>query len=140
MEDIYISCHRKLMELSWRVISKSRCNLAKLGFAWNQFSVMKTLEPGKSFTISDISNRVNRKNSNVTPIIDFLVSKAIVERFPDEKDRRVIRVILTDHGVLVREEAITSHDKFIMNLYGELEEKEMLDFIEVAKLFLEKVK
>jgi hypothetical protein len=46
MEDRYIECHKKLMELSWRVIGKSRCNLSSLGFAWNQYSIMKALEPG----------------------------------------------------------------------------------------------
>ena len=92
MEDLYLTCHRKLMELSWSVIKKSRCNLAKLGFAWNQYAVMKAIEQGEALTLSEISERVHMKNSNVTPIIDFLVSKSIVERIPDEKDRRITRV------------------------------------------------
>ena len=140
MEDLYIACHRKLMELSWRVIKKSRCNIADLGFAWNQFSVMKTLEPGESLTLSEISTRVHRKNSNVTPIVDFLVSKGIVERIPDERDRRIIRVRLTEEGKVIREQAIAHHGNFISELYEALDEDEMRNFLDAISIFLEKLK
>ena len=140
MEDLYIACHRRLMELGWRVIGKSRCNLADLGFAWNQYSVMKALEPGESLTVSEISDRVRRKNSNVTPIVDFLVSKGIVERVPDKRDRRVIRVRLTEDGVTTRQQTITAHDDFIRELYQELNEDEMNEFLNIMAVFLEKVK
>ncbi len=140
MEDLYIACHRKLMELGWRVIGKSRCNLADLGFAWNQYSVMKAIEPGESLTLSEISDRVHRKNSNVTPIVDFLVSKGIVERVADTRDRRVIRVRLTEEGIKTRQQTITAHDDFIRDLYRELEEDEMKEFLDIMAIFLKKVK
>lgn len=140
MEDLYIACHRKLMELGWRVIGKSRCNLADLGFAWNQYSVMKAIEPGESLTLSEISDRVHRKNSNVTPIVDFLVSKGIVERVADTRDRRVIRVRLTEEGIETRQQTITAHDDFIRDLYRELEEDEMKEFLDIMAIFLKKVK
>ncbi|MFY9177972.1 MAG: MarR family transcriptional regulator [Caldicoprobacterales bacterium] len=140
MEDLYIACHRKLMDLSWRIIKKSRCNLAELGFAWNQYSVLKILEQDQAMTLSEISARVHRKNSNVTPIIDFLVSKGIAERIPDEKDRRIIRVRLTDEGVAIREQAIAHHDNFIRQLYSTLDEEEMKSFMDIVDVFLEKIK
>lgn len=140
MEDLYLACHRKLMELSWNIIKKSRCNLAELGFAWNQYSVMKTIEQGEALTLSEISARVHRKNSNVTPIIDFLVDKGIVERIPDTKDRRITRVRLTEEGVAIREQTIAQHDNFIRQLYEALSEDEIKDFIDVVNMVLEKIK
>lgn len=140
MEDLYLTCHSKLMELSWSVIKKSRCNLAKLGFAWNQFSVLKTIGQGESLTLSEISARVHRKNSNVTPIIDFLVDKGIVERIPDKKDRRITRVRLTEEGVAIREQAIAHHDNFIKELYGALNTDEIKTFIDAIDMVLEKIK
>ena len=139
MEDLYIECHKKLMEFSWRVIRKSRCNLASLGFAWNQYSVMKALELGESLTVSEISARVHRKNSNVTPIVDWLVSKDIVTRISDTADRRVIRLRLTEEGVKIRQQAIEHHDDFIRELYQALAEDEMQDFLDVIEVFLDKV-
>jgi DNA-binding MarR family transcriptional regulator len=140
MEDLHIECHKKLMELSWRVIKRARSNLLDLGFAWNQYSIIKALKPGETLTLSDICQRVNRKNSNVTPIIDFLVSQGMVERIPDSSDRRVIRVGLTEDGILKREQAITSHENFIRELYKDLEKGEMKDFLDVMEVFLEKTK
>lgn len=140
MEDLYLTCHSKLMELSWSVIKKSRCNLAELGFAWNQFSVLKTIGQGESLTLSEISARVHRKNSNVTPIIDFLVDKGIVERIPDKKDRRITRVRLTEEGVAIREQAIAHHDTFIKELYGALNTDEIKTFIDAIDMVLEKIK
>jgi len=140
VEDLYLTCHSKLMELSWSVIKKSRCNLAELGFAWNQFSVLKTIGQGESLTLSEISARVHRKNSNVTPIIDFLVDKGIVERIPDKKDRRITRVRLTEEGVAIREQAIAHHDNFIKELYGALNTDEIKTFIDAIDMVLEKIK
>ncbi len=140
MEDLYLTCHRKLMELSWSVIKKSRCNLAKLGFAWNQYAVMKAIEQGEALTLSEISERVHMKNSNVTPIIDFLVSKSIVERIPDEKDRRITRVKLTEEGISIRKQAIAHHDNFIGQLYGALEEDEIKKIIDAIEVALKKIK
>lgn len=138
--DQYTDCHKNLMDLSWRVIKKSRCHLADLGFAWNQYSVMKRLEPGKPLTVSEISSKVNRNKSNVTPIIDFLVSKDIVERIPDDRDRRIIRVKLTEKGIETRAQVMAEHNSFIRNLYKKLDEDEMKAFLEITNIFIEKVK
>ena len=74
-------------------------------------------EQGEALTLSEISARVHRKNSNVT-YHRFLVSKGIVERIPDEKDRRIIRVRLTEEGIAIRQQAMEHHDNFILQLYG----------------------
>lgn len=140
MEDLYIQCHRKLMEFSWRVIGKSRCNLSKMGFAWNQYSLMRALEPGEGLTVSEISSRVHRKISNVTPIVDFLAGEGIVERTSDRKDRRVIRVTLTEKGIKIRGEVMDHHNSFLKGIYASLTEEEMMDFSNIMTTFLEKVK
>lgn len=139
MEDLYLKGHRKFMELGWRIIRKSRRNLANLGFAWNQYTIMKKIQPGEHLTLSEISEGANKKNSNVTPIIDFLVEKGIVERIPDTKDRRVVRVGLTKEGVGIRENIIISHENFIKQLYKEVQPKELEDFINIIEIFLEKI-
>ena len=139
MEARYIECHKKLMELSWRVIGKSRCNLSSLGFAWNQYSIMKALEPGESLTVSEISTRVHRKISNVTPVVDFLEERGIAERVSDEKDRRVIRVRLTKEGINIAK-TIENHNNFLNGLYQSLTEEEMEKFLDVVAIFLDKVR
>ena len=140
MENIYIECHKKLMELSRKIIKKSKCNISEQGFAWNQFKVMKSIHPGESLTLSQISERASKKNSNVTQIIDFLEERGIIRRRPDSKDRRVIRVELTEEGEKIREQVIKRHEEFIQGMYRSLNDSEIKSFLELAEVFLERIK
>lgn len=48
--------------------------------------------------LSDISARMLCDNSNLTGIVDRLISKGFVERRPDPQDRRVSLICLTSEG------------------------------------------
>jgi len=140
MENIYLECHKKLMELSRKIIDKSKCNISKQGFAWNQFKVMKSINPGESLTLSQISERASKKNSNITQIIDYLEERGIVRRRPDDRDRRVIRVELTKEGEKIREQVIKYHEEFVQSMYHSLTDSEIKSFLELAEVFLERIK
>ncbi|MBE6071500.1 MAG: MarR family transcriptional regulator [Clostridium butyricum] len=49
-----------------------------------------------SAPISQIASTLNISKSNMTPIIDKLISYGLVKRYNDPKDRRILRVELTD--------------------------------------------
>lgn len=140
MENIYIECHKKLTELSHKIRHKVKQNLNEQGFAWNQFNVIKNIYPGESLTLSEISERISKKNSNVTQIVDSLEEQGIVRRQPDNKDRRVIRVELTDEGVEKREQIIKNYEQFIQTIYSLLNEQEIQNFLKIADIFLNKIK
>lgn len=134
-----MECHRRLMELSRKVIKRVKHNICQQGFAWNQFKVMQNIQPGESLTLSEISARSSKKNSNITQIIDFLEEQGIVQRYPDDKDRRIIRVRLTDKGVQIREQVIKNHEEFIQNMYSFLDEREMQDFLRITDVLINKI-
>lgn len=46
--------------------------------------------------ISQIADNLGISKSNMTPIIDNLISSGLVNRYPDSRDRRILRVELTD--------------------------------------------
>lgn len=48
-----------------------------------------------SSPISQIAENLNISKSNMTPIIDNLISYGLVNRYPDSSDRRILRVELT---------------------------------------------
>lgn len=48
--------------------------------------------------LSEISSRMLCDNSNLTGIVDRLISKGFVERRPDPQDRRVSLICLTQQG------------------------------------------
>lgn len=135
-----MECHKRLMELSRKVIKKAKRHICEQGFAWNQFKVMKNIQPGESLTLSEISEKASKKNSNITQIIDSLEKQGIVKRCPDDKDRRIIRVKLTDEGVKIREQVIEKHEEFIRNMYSSLDEQEIQDFLRITDVFINKIK
>ena len=53
------------------------------------------LADSNSSPISQIADNLNISKSNMTPIIDNLISYGLVDRYPDSKDRRILRVELT---------------------------------------------
>jgi len=49
-----------------------------------------------SSPISQIADNLGISKSNMTPIIDNLINYGLVNRYPDSRDRRILRVELTD--------------------------------------------
>ena len=54
------------------------------------------LVESNSSPISQIADNLGISKSNMTPIIDNLISYGLVNRYPDSRDRRILRVELTD--------------------------------------------
>ncbi|MGI6705549.1 MAG: MarR family winged helix-turn-helix transcriptional regulator [Clostridia bacterium] len=139
MRDQRLECHTLLMKVAWKVIRKTRKKLNEMGFGWHQFLTMKSIYPGEAVTLSEISSRISKENSNVTTLINFLEEKGIVRRVDDRKDRRVVRVELTENGEKIRERAIAEHEDYIERLYRDLSQANIEDFIEVMTMMDEKI-
>lgn len=134
-KDLSLECYHRLMSFSWKLIRQSRKNLSQMGFTRNQYVVMRSIEPGEAVTLSEISSRAFKENSNVTALVDFLEERGIVRRIPDPRDRRIIRVELTKEGIQTREHVQSQHDAFIKGLFRHLDEDTMLDFLHIIDIF-----
>jgi DNA-binding MarR family transcriptional regulator len=88
--------HKKLlgMDLGGVTGSLSRLHLA----------IMGVLSEG-GLPVSEIAGKLVIPKSQMTHLLDYLVSLSIVERQPDVKDRRVINISLTEHGKIVLKES-----------------------------------
>ncbi|HHW31500.1 MAG TPA: MarR family transcriptional regulator [Clostridiaceae bacterium] len=133
--DLRLECHSELMKLAWKIIRKSRQNLSELGFTWGQYNIMKNIMPGESITLSELSSRALKENSNVTPLVDYLEEKGIIMRANDPQDRRITRVRLTENGKNIREMAISSHQEFIKEVFKYVPYEDMERFLEIIKVF-----
>jgi DNA-binding MarR family transcriptional regulator len=134
-EDLRLDCYNNLMKLAWKIIRLSRQNLNSLGFAWNQYSVMKNIEPGECITLSEISSRCFKENSNITALVDFLESKEIIVRVSDPQDRRITRIKLTEQGEITRKEVITRHQDFIKKMFEKACSQDIINFTQSIKTF-----
>lgn len=82
---------------------------------WNltlpQFDVLAELARADAagFTFVELSRLLLVTSGNLTGIVDRLEEQGLVERRPDEKDRRVIRVALTEKGRRLNERMLPAH-------------------------------
>ena len=82
---------------------------------WNltlpQFDVLAELARADAggFTFVELSRLLLVTSGNLTGIVDRLEEQRLVERAPDAKDRRVVRVALTDKGRRVTVHMLPAH-------------------------------
>lgn len=71
-----------------------------------QYNVLRILrgQKGKSIALMDIEHRMLDKSSNVSRLVDKLISKDLVNRSVSSKDRRRIEIIITSRGKSVLKE------------------------------------
>jgi DNA-binding MarR family transcriptional regulator len=76
-----------------------------------QFDVLAELARAETggFTFAELSRLLLVTSGNLTGIVDRLEKQQLVERQPDAKDRRVIRVALTGKGRLMTDEVLPAH-------------------------------
>lgn len=75
----------------------SRYDLRGEGLTVPQFAILNHATH-EGIPLSEISARMMCDNSNLTGIVDRLISKGLVERRPDPQDRRVSLICLTQAG------------------------------------------
>jgi DNA-binding MarR family transcriptional regulator len=82
---------------------------------WNltlpQFEVLAELARADAggFTFVELSRLLLVTSGNLTGIVDRLEEQRLVQRVPDGKDRRVIRVALTERGRRVTDQMLPAH-------------------------------
>ena len=71
-----------------------------------QYNVLRILrgQKGKSIALMDLEHRMLDKSSNVSRLVDKLISKDLINRSISSKDRRRIEIVITSRGVSVLKE------------------------------------
>jgi DNA-binding MarR family transcriptional regulator len=101
------------------------------------------IDDTQSYTISELSNLVHISLPNMTSIINLLAKKGVVKRRRDTKDRRVVRVCLTDKGKKMRYEFMKKRVREVENSLGMLSEKDqkaLFSALEKATRIFQKIK
>jgi DNA-binding MarR family transcriptional regulator len=69
------------------------------GIPLSHVQVLSMLNAGKSMSVSDISHRLGIAKPNITPLVDRLLERGLVQRQRDAGDRRVVNVLITPEGI-----------------------------------------
>ena len=101
--------------------------LKPFGVSLQQFNVLRILrgQQGKPANMSTLNDRMVRKMSNTTRLVDKLLLKGYVDRVVCESNRRKVEITITSKGL----EALAKMDKAVTaaeaGLVAELSEEEM---------------
>ena len=102
------SAAREAWQLFWRIFMEDKRRrwaiLSDLGISPQQSMALSTLKPGEAMPMSALADAMHADNSSITGVVDRLEAAGLAERRPDERDRRVKAVILTERGEWLRVE------------------------------------
>jgi DNA-binding MarR family transcriptional regulator len=130
---VMLTIHKKILK---KDLSGFPDNLTRLHMA-----VMGELSQD-SMTMSELAKTLMMMKPQLTHVVDALVSLDIVERRPDEKDRRVINLALTEHGRVLLEESkqrVKEHTKQRLSALTPEELVRMADALETLRSIIAKL-
>ena len=99
---------------------KLQDDLERLNLTPPQFYVLATIGYAGELPFSDIGKKMMVTVSNLTGIVDRLEEKGVVARERDSRDRRVVRVTLTDKGLKLYKSTIPLFEKSISQFFSPL--------------------
>ncbi|OBZ10092.1 MULTISPECIES: MarR family winged helix-turn-helix transcriptional regulator [Bacillales] len=95
----------------------------------DQFTVMRYLRTRDKSTSSELADIFCVGKSSITAIINRLFGKNLITRLPDEKDRRVIYLALTEEGNRLCDGMEDKIQVLLAKYIKHFDEQEALDFI-----------
>lgn len=102
-----------------------------LGLTRTQLEVLLLLA-GHSKTTGDMAKALMVTQSAATQTIDVLVRQGLVERRPDEDDRRVVRLWLSPSGLQLTNRLCEQRRRFIKSFAAELSDTEVEALITIT--------
>lgn len=67
-----------------------------------QYNVLRILNGAKeALNVQTIKDRMLERSPNATRLMDKLCAKKLIERFPSEHDRRIVKIAITNEGKLL---------------------------------------
>jgi MarR family 2-MHQ and catechol resistance regulon transcriptional repressor len=96
-------------------------DLAKVDLTPPQFYVLATIGYAGSLPFGEIGAKMMVTVSNLTGIVDRLEEKKLVTRKRDQKDRRVVHVLLTEKGAMLYTTTIPLFETSISQIFNALD-------------------
>ena len=74
--------------------------MSKYDLSMPQFNILRILRGAKTkLNVNTVKDRMIEKSPNTTRLMDKLCDKKLIERFRNEKDKRIIEVKITKKGL-----------------------------------------
>jgi len=98
-----------------------------------QIQALMYLCHNKSVDMSDIAEYFHIELPSATSLINKLCDHKLVSRYEDLKDRRLVRITLTEDGKKLVEQAMCERRKKLEKMLSYLKDEEKLDLLNILK-------
>ncbi len=110
--------HLRLATCRNLLMRECRRSIERWGLTLPQFDVLAELgrAPGEGFTFIEVSRFLLVTSGNLTGIVDRLEAEGLLERRQDERDRRLVRIVLTRKGRRLVDDMVPFHARDIQSM------------------------
>ncbi len=107
--------------------------IERSGLRPREFAVMQLFCQRSEWTATELVEKTSFKASHLSRIIDELVDRRLLRRRRSRTDRRVINLVLTDHGGEMIAEAHTRIVSYQATLLEDVSDQELSGFLATSR-------
>lgn len=101
------------------------------GISPQQYNILRILNGAdQALKVQTIKDRMVERSPNVTRLMDKLTAKNYIERLPSEKDRRVVKIMITKKGKALLESIPNNLNHNILKNINDSEAKQLTDLLD----------
>ncbi|MEY8849142.1 MarR family winged helix-turn-helix transcriptional regulator [Psychroserpens sp. XS_ASV72] len=101
------------------------------GISPQQYNILRILRgAGEALKVQTIKDRMLERSPNATRLMDKLCAKKLIERFPSENDRRVVKIAITKQGLELLESIPIDFNKDLIKNLNEEEAKQLSNLLD----------
>jgi DNA-binding MarR family transcriptional regulator len=126
-KELYKLCSKKEM------IRRKCLNLGRM--ECDLLNYLNTVD--QAVCMNDLSVEMKVSHSRITRIIDTLVRKKLVRRYPSKRDRRSWLAVITDKGKKTNKQTILDFMNIQKDLISRLPEEKIDEILENIKLYMD---
>ena len=99
----------------------------------SQMVILTLLSEKKQCKMTEIAKALSITTSAATGLVDRMVRSHHLKRMPDEKDRRVINIVMTEKGKSTIDHINKWRYRMMMDMFGRLKPIERTRYLETVK-------
>ncbi len=107
--------------------------LSEEGVPLDQWRILRVLSESDGLTMRALADSVSLNRPTMTKVVDKLTADGLAYRVPDPKDRRKVRIFLSDQGKALSEQhnkRVSSHQESFESNYGAEDSKKLKELLE----------
>ncbi|NRA91858.1 MAG: MarR family transcriptional regulator [Psychroserpens sp.] len=101
------------------------------GISPQQYNILRILKgAGEALNVQTIKDRMLERSPNATRLMDKLCAKRLIDRFPSENDRRVVKIAITKEGLKLLNDIPKNFNSDLIKNLTEHEAKTLSDLLD----------